>query len=95
VLNGKSIPPAGANVSRTNMPPVNAALDAAMAEMDDAKRLEKFRNVASVCNKELPWAPFWMSRRFGIVSTKVANFVWTPAPSGGGYDQKAEGWAFT
>jgi peptide/nickel transport system substrate-binding protein len=79
---------------RVRMPALNAALDAALAEVDDAKRTALFQQVAKVFNSELPWAPLWVQRRYGIVSTAVRNFVWTPSPGGGSYDQHAENWAF-
>jgi len=41
----------------------------------------------------LPWAPMWVSNRFGGVSTKVQNFIWTPAPGGGHYYDAAQTWS--
>jgi peptide/nickel transport system substrate-binding protein len=77
------------------MPDLDAALDAGVAEADLAKRPARFQEVSRVFNKQLPWAPMWVSKRYGIVSSKVRNFVWTPSPGGGGYEQHAEQWAFT
>jgi peptide/nickel transport system substrate-binding protein len=50
--------------------------------------------VAKIFNSELPWAPLWVQRRYGIVAAAVRNFVWTPSPGGGSYDQHAETWSF-
>ena len=94
-LNEKQIPPAGANIMRVRMPPLNAALDGALAEVDDAKRATLFQEVARVFNRDLPWAPLWVQRRYGIVASGVHNFVWTPSPGGGSFDQHAETWSFT
>jgi peptide/nickel transport system substrate-binding protein len=93
-LNEKQIPPAGADIMRVRMPALNTALDGALAEPDDAKRIALFQQVAKVFNSELPWAPLWVQRRYGIVAAGLHNFVWTPSPSGGSYDQHAETWAF-
>lgn len=93
--NESQIPPNGANIMRVRDADLNAALTAALGEADDAKRPDKFQAVARVFNRDLPWAPMWVGTRYGVITSNVANFVWTPAPSGGGYDQKAETWQFT
>ena len=93
-LNEKQIPPAGANIMRVRNPALNTALDGALAETDDTRRVTLFQDVARVFNRDLPWAPMWVQRRYGIVAAGVRNFVWTPAPGGGSYDQRAETWAF-
>ena len=36
-------------------------------------------------NEEVPWAPMWVTTRFGGASNTVGNFVWTPAAGGGSY----------
>jgi peptide/nickel transport system substrate-binding protein len=94
-LNEKQIPPNGANIMRVRMPDLNAAFDAALTESDDAKRPAELQQVARVFNKELPWAPMWVGKRYGVLAAEVANFVWTPAPSGGGYNPDAQNWALT
>ena len=93
-INESQIPPNGANIMRIRDAALNAALNAGLSEPDDAKRIARFQDVARVFNRDLPWAPLWVGTRYGIIAANVANFVWTPAPSGGGYDQKAETWAF-
>ena len=92
-LNESQLPPAGANIMRVRIPALNAALDGALAEVDDKKRTALFQQVEKTFNSELPWAPLWVQKRYGIVSAAVHNFVWTPAPGGGSYDQHAETWA--
>ena len=92
-LNESQIPPAGANIMRVKDAALNTALNTALGEPDQARRQADFQNVARVFNKDLPWAPMWVGKRYGVVSAKVQNFAWTPAPSGGGYQQHAEQWA--
>ncbi len=92
-LNESQIPPAGANIMRVRNSALSAALDGGMTANDAAGRVEKFREFARIANRDVPWATMWVAKRYGIVSADVENFVWTPAPSGGGYDQSAERWA--
>jgi len=92
-LNERQIPPNGNNSMRVRIPALNAALDAAQAEPDADRRLEHYRQAAHVQNSELPWGFMWVTKRFGVVSAAVQDFVWTPAPGGGCYDQQAHRWA--
>lgn len=91
-LNGKQLPPTGANITRADFPELSGAFDAALGESDDAKRAEKYQAVSKSFNKILPWAPMWVATRYGVVSNRVGGFVWTPAPGGGGYAPNAEKW---
>jgi peptide/nickel transport system substrate-binding protein len=92
-LNEKQIPPAGANIMRVRMPEVTAALDAALGETDNAKRAQRFQDVCKTTNAQLPWAPMWVASRYGVASTALQNFVWTPAPAGGPYQANPEKWS--
>lgn len=92
-LNEKQIPPAGPNVVRARMPELNTTLDAALGETDSAKRNARYQDVCKVMNSNLPWATLWVANRYGIVSTKVQNFVWTPAPGGGPYKTDPQKWS--
>lgn len=94
-LNEKQIPPAGANIMRVRMPEVTTALDAALAETDPAKRDGRFQEVCKATNANLPWATMWVSSRYGVASTKLEDFVWTPAPAGGPYQAHPEKWSIT
>lgn len=91
-LNEKQIPPAGANIMRIRMPEVTAALDAALGEIDAAKAPGRYQEVCKATNANLPWAPMWVASRYGVVSTKLQDFVWVPAPAGGPYDAAIEKW---
>jgi len=44
-------------------------------------------------NANLPWATLWVAKRYGVASTKLQNFVWTPAPAGGPYQAHPEKWS--
>lgn len=94
-INSKQAPPAGANIMHADVPDLDAALNAALAEPDASKRPARFQQVARVFNTELPWAPLWVGKRYGVLSADIHNFVWTPAPSGGGYEQNAVAWSFS
>ena len=92
-LNEKQIPPAGANIMRIQMPEVTAALDAALAETDAAARDARYQEVCKVTNANLPWGTMWVANRYGVASSSLADFVWTPAPAGGPYEAHPEKWA--
>ncbi len=94
-INEKQIPPAGANVARVRDAAVTAALDAALAEVDDNKLAARFQDVCRAMNKSVPWGSMWVAKRYGVVSTKLKDMVWLPAPAGGPYDQKAQNWSIT
>ena len=79
-LNEKQIPPAGANIMRIKMPEVTAALDAALAETDAAARDTRYQDVCKATNANLPWATMWVANRYGVASSSLTDFVWTPAP---------------
>ncbi|UXN57073.1 ABC transporter substrate-binding protein [Phyllobacterium zundukense] len=92
-LNEKQIPPAGPNVVRARMPELNKALDTALAEPDASKRTSRYQDVCKVMNSDLPWATLWVANRYGVVSSKVKDFIWTPAPGGGPYQAHPEKWS--
>jgi len=92
-LNENQIPPAGANIMRVRMPEVTAALDAALATTDPAARDAAFQEVCKTTNANLPWATMWVANRYGVASSKLQDFVWTPAPAGGPYQAHPEKWS--
>ena len=92
-LNEKQIPPAGANLMRIRMPEVTDALDAALAETDASKHDARYQDVCKATNANLPWGTMWVANRYGVASTKLNDFVWTPAPAGGPYQAHPEKWA--
>ncbi|MEA2583308.1 MAG: peptide/nickel transport system substrate-binding protein [Thermomicrobiales bacterium] len=54
--------------------------------------LQIYQQVCKVMNEQVYWAPMWVTTRFGGASTKIGNFVWTPAPGGGRFYDAAESW---
>ena len=44
-------------------------------------------------NEDLPWGTLWVTSRYGVVSNKLKDFTWVPAPAGGPYDAHPERWA--
>ncbi len=92
-LASNQAPPTGANVMRAAIPALDKELSGAAAEVNDAKRMALYQQAARTMNKELPWGFMWVARRYGVVADTVQNFVWTPAPGGGGYDPSAHLWA--
>ena len=94
-LMSDQVPTRGNNQARVNVPELDQAFKTAISEIDPAKRTAAFQQVSRVMNRELPWAPMWVTQRFGVVSKAVSDFVWTPSPGGGGYDGAPEKWAFS
>ena len=92
-LNGSQLPPAGSNVMRVDMPELSAAFDTAMSETNQAEVNANWQEVCKVMNEQLPWATMWVANRYGVASTALENFVWTPAPAGGPFLQHAELWS--
>jgi peptide/nickel transport system substrate-binding protein len=58
----------------------------------DVDRAQIYQQVCKVMNEQVYWAPMWVTTRFGGASTKIGNFVWTPAPGGGRFYDAAESW---
>jgi peptide/nickel transport system substrate-binding protein len=91
-LNESQIPPNGANFLHIRTPEVTDALNAALAEPDAAARDGKYQDVCAAMNHTLPWATMWVANRYGVASTSLQDFVWTPAPGGGPFDADPEKW---
>jgi len=91
-LNEAQIPPAGSNFLHVRTPELTAALDAAMAELDPAARNGKYAEVCRVMNETLPWGTMWVASRYGVASSSLTDFVWTPAPAGGPFAAHPEAW---
>lgn len=91
-LNEAQIPPAGANIMRVENRNLTASLDAALAETDPAQADARWQAVCQVMNEDLPWATMWVANRYGVASSDLVDFVWTPAPGGGPYAAHPEKW---
>ena len=86
-------PPKGANRMRVNLPELDSLFKAGQIEADDVKRTKIYKNVCRLTNAKLPWIPLWMTNRFGGVAKNAKNVIWTPAPSGGRYQDFPENWS--
>jgi peptide/nickel transport system substrate-binding protein len=60
--------------------------------IDPDQRAQVYQQICKIMNEQVYWAPMWVTTRFGGVSNKVGNFIWTPAPGGGRYYDAAETW---
>jgi peptide/nickel transport system substrate-binding protein len=89
--NGSSI----AKAYGMNNPDLDKLFTQGQQESDPAKRAPIYQNICKILNDTLPWGPMWVSTRYGAVSKKVGNFIWTPAPGGGPYYDAAETWTFS
>ena len=67
-------------------------LDDGAAEMDPAKRATIYQQACTIMSQDLPWTFMWQTVRYGYVSNKIGNFLFTPAPGGGSYYDQAEKW---
>lgn len=92
LMDSAFVPPKGLNRMRINIPELDQLFDAGRKEVNPAKRPAIYQNVCQLTNAQLPLAPLWVTNRFGGISTKVQNMVWTPAPGGGRYHDNAESW---
>ena len=88
-----ALPPSGSNRGFYNSPDVDKLYLAGRSEADGTKRAEDYQNACKILNTELPWGPMWVTTRFGAVSKKVQNFVYTPSAGSGKYYDQAELWA--
>src|SRR5262245_60496495 len=84
--------PKGGNNHKYSNPELDKLLDQGVAEMDPAKRLAIYQQACKVMSEDLPWVFLWETLRYGIVSKRIGNFLFTPAPSGGSYYDQAEKW---
>lgn len=90
-----AMPPNGNNRTFVNIPELDTLFAQGRQEVDTAKRAAIYQQACKVMNEQLPYAWLWVSDRFGGVSAKVENFIWTPAPGGGRYYDAAETWSLT
>ncbi len=85
-------PPKGTNRTRVNIADINKALENGQETTSAAKRTAAYQNLCKVANAQLPWDMLWTAKRFGGANKDLVNFVWTPAPGGGRYQDNAELW---
>jgi peptide/nickel transport system substrate-binding protein len=73
-------------------PELDKLLDQGAAEMDPAKRDVIYQQACTIMSQDLPWTFMWETVRYGIVSKRIGNFLYTPAAGGGSYYDQAEKW---
>ncbi len=88
-----ALPPAGSNRGFYSNADVDKYYTAGRSEADATKRAENYQNACKVLNNDLPWAPMWVTTRFGAVSKNVQNFVYTPSAGSGKYYDQSELWS--
>jgi peptide/nickel transport system substrate-binding protein len=84
--------PQGQNNLKYNNPEFDKLLTDGAAEMDPAKRAPIYQQACRILAQDQPWIQLWETVRYGVVATKVGNFLFKPAPSGGSYYDQAEKW---
>jgi peptide/nickel transport system substrate-binding protein len=94
-LLSRDTPPNGINLDHVNLPAVDQGFAQGRRETNAAKRALYYQDVCRSINAQVPIGPMWIQNRFGAVSKKVQNFVWTPAPGGGRYYQDAQDWSMS
>lgn len=92
LLHSSYAPPKGVNRMRVRIPELDKLFDAGQAETDDAKRNDVYKQLCRITNQQLPWIPLWVANRYGGYTKNVTNFVWTPSPGGGRYQDNPENW---
>lgn len=85
-------PPAGSNRGFYTNAEVDKFFLAGRSDIDPAKRAADYQGACKVLNDEVPWAPLWVTTRYGAASKKLQNFVYTPSAGGGKYYDQSELW---
>lgn len=75
-FHSRNIPRQG-NGAHFSSPEVDALLDAARAETDNTKRIQKYQGVEDAVINECPWVPLFHRRNFYAVQPQLKG--WTPA----------------
>jgi peptide/nickel transport system substrate-binding protein len=84
--------PQGQNNLKYNSPEFDKLIVEGAQEMDPAKRAPIYQQVCRILSQDQPWIQLWETVRYGIVSNRIGNFLFKPAPSGGSYYDRAETW---
>jgi peptide/nickel transport system substrate-binding protein len=88
----KEANPSVRNWSGIKDPQLDALFAQGRRQTEAAGRAETYRQICTIMNEQVYWAPLWVTTRFGGASTGIQHFVWTPAPGGGRYYDAAETW---
>ncbi len=84
--------PQGQNILDYNNPEFDRLIQEGAQEMDPAARALIYQDVCRILAEDQPWIQLWEQERYGIVSNRIGNFLFKPAPSGGSYYDQAELW---
>ena len=76
-------------------PELDALLDAAPAEFDQAKQDAIYQEACGILANDLPWIYLWQTVRYHIVSNAMNNVIIIPAAGGGSYYDAVETWTKT
>ncbi len=80
------------NNYKYNNPDVDKLLDEGRNAMDPDARTPIYQEACRVLGQDQPWIFLWQTTRYGVVSTRIENFQYTPAAGGGSYYDQAELW---
>lgn len=86
------IPPNGTNRMKVQIPALNTLFEQGQQTISPAARAKIYQSMCALVNQNLPWDVLWTAKRFGGANKNLQNFVWTPAPAGGRYQDNAEDW---
>lgn len=90
-----AVPPSGSNRGFWSNADEDKAYIDGRAEADPTKRATDYQNACKIQNDQLPWAPMWVTTRFGAVAKNVQNFIYTPSAGSGKYYDQSELWSLT
>ncbi|MFC3831586.1 MULTISPECIES: ABC transporter substrate-binding protein [Deinococcus] len=91
-LHSDFIPPNGVNRMKVSVPALNRLFEQGQESAAPAARTKAYQTMCTLVNQQLPWDVLWTAKRFGGASSRLVNFVWTPAPGGGRYNDQAQLW---
>jgi peptide/nickel transport system substrate-binding protein len=83
IFDSRMIPPAGANRGHYRNPRIDALLDQARAESDQAKRREIFSEVQKIIAEDLPYVSLWFMDNVSVHSKRISGLQLSPT---GDYD---------
>ncbi len=80
------------NTYNYSNPALDELLEAGRQEMDPDARTAIYQEACTILGQDQPWIFLWQTTRYGVVSTRISNFLFTPAAGGGSYYDQAELW---
>ena len=80
------------NTYNYSNPALDELLEAGRKEMDPDARTAIYQEACTILGQDQPWIFLWQTTRYSVVSTRISNFLFTPAAGGGSYYDQAELW---